>query len=45
MVHTRVLVESEDLKYDWIGLLSAYLYGIRSTHLTTLKEGPGQLLF
>ena len=45
MVHTRRLLESKDLKSDWIGVISADAYGICSTHHTTMKECTGQLVF
>ena len=45
MVRSLNLQESEDLDFEWNGVLSAAAYGIRSTYHTTLKASPGQLVF
>ena len=45
MVRTRDLQKSEDIDFDWQGVLAAAAYGIRSTYHTTLRATPGQLVF
>ena len=45
MVRTKGLEESDDIDFDWRGVLAAAAYGIRSTYHTTLKATPGQLIF
>ena len=45
MVRSKDLETSEDVDFDWQGVLAAAAYGIRSTYHTTLKASPGQLVF
>ncbi len=45
MVQTKNLEESDDINFDWTGIISAATYGIHSAHNTTLKVTLGQLIF
>ena len=42
-MHTLNLQESDDIDFEWSGVLSAAACGMRSTHHAALKASPGQL--